>query len=66
LGYRIQFNDTIILAKKPGCMEHIIREAIQIELHSDNVKREEGFSLSKSWKPLIQALNDCRKASLGM
>jgi hypothetical protein len=29
-------------------MEHIIREAIEIQLHPDNVNREEGFSLNKS------------------
>jgi hypothetical protein len=39
--------DTSILAMKCRCMEHIIREAIQIELHPDNLNRE-GFSLSKS------------------
>jgi hypothetical protein len=40
----------------------IIREATQIEFHPDNINREEDFSLRKSWKPLIQTLNDCRKA----
>jgi hypothetical protein len=33
-----------------------------IELHPDNINRVEGFSLRKSWKPLIRTLNDCRKA----
>jgi len=32
-------------------MEHVIREAIEIELHPDNMNKEEGFSLSKAWKP---------------
>jgi hypothetical protein len=40
----------------------IIREATGIELHPNNMNREEGFSPSKFWKPLIQILNDCRKA----
>jgi hypothetical protein len=31
-------------------MEHVIREAIEIELHPDNMNKEEGFSLSKAWK----------------
>jgi hypothetical protein len=31
-------------------------EATDIKLHSDNMKMEEGFSLSKAWKPLLQTL----------
>jgi len=33
LGHHIQFIDTIILAKRFECMEHIIRKATKIELH---------------------------------
>jgi hypothetical protein len=29
-------------------MEHIIKEVREIELHPDNLNKEEGFSLSKS------------------
>jgi hypothetical protein len=38
------------MAKKSGCMERIIRKAIEIESHLDNRNREEAFSLSKLWK----------------
>jgi hypothetical protein len=31
-------------------------EAILIELHPNNMNREAGFCLSKSWKPLIYPL----------
>jgi hypothetical protein len=44
LSHGIQFQDTRILAMKTGCMEHIIREAIEIKLHPDNMSGEEGFS----------------------
>jgi hypothetical protein len=42
-------------------MECIIREATEIELHPDNMNREEGFSLSKLWKLLFQILKEWKK-----
>jgi hypothetical protein len=47
LGLHIQFYYTSILAKKSRCMEHIVRKAIEIELHFYNINRDEGFSQSK-------------------
>jgi hypothetical protein len=58
LGHHIQFLDASILAVKSRCMECIIREAIEIELHPDNMNREEGCPLSKSWKLLLQTLKE--------
>jgi hypothetical protein len=43
VGHCIHFYDTNILTKKFRCMECLVREATQIELHSDNMNREEGF-----------------------
>jgi hypothetical protein len=34
-------------------MDKVIREFTEIELHPNNMHRENGFSLSMSWKPLI-------------
>jgi hypothetical protein len=34
----------------------IIRKAIETELQLNNINREDGFSLSTSWKPLIRDL----------
>jgi hypothetical protein len=53
LGHHIQLHHTTILSTRPGYMNHIIREAIEIELHSNNMNKEDDFTLSKSWKPLI-------------
>jgi hypothetical protein len=35
----------------------MVREAIEIELHPYNIKREVGFYLCISWKQLICSLN---------
>jgi hypothetical protein len=37
-------------------MGHAVIEANEIELHHHNIKRDGGFCLSKSWKPLIGCL----------
>jgi hypothetical protein len=58
LGHHIHLHNTSILAKKSRYMDHIIREAIKTELHPNNINREYGFSLSKSWKPLIHDLRE--------
>jgi hypothetical protein len=42
-------------------MSHIIREVTEIELHPKIMNMEDGFCLSKSWKPLICSTNDRRK-----
>jgi hypothetical protein len=55
-GHSIQFHNASIFAMKTRYIDHIVREAIEIELHPYNINREGGFCLSKSWKPLIGSL----------
>jgi hypothetical protein len=43
-------------------MDHVITEVIKIELHPNNMNREDGFCLSRSWKLLIHSLSNCRKS----
>jgi hypothetical protein len=57
-------NDTSILAKKFRCMDRISREVIEIKPHPNSMNREDGFSLSKSWKPLIHALKEWKQVLL--
>jgi hypothetical protein len=45
LGYWIKFSDTEVLAKTMGCVDWLIKEAIEIQFRSRDVSREEGFSL---------------------
>jgi hypothetical protein len=62
LGHRMQLQNISILAKKSRCMDCIIREAIEIKIHPKNIKRENGLSLSWSWKPLIHDLRKWKQA----
>jgi hypothetical protein len=50
LGHRILLNR--------DCLK---REAKEIKLHPSSMTREEGFSLSRSWKPLIHSLKERKK-----
>jgi len=61
LGHYTQYHGTITLAKKFGRLEHIIMEAIEVELRPDSLSREEVFSLSLSYKPPIQSLKEKQK-----
>jgi hypothetical protein len=55
-GNHIQLQNTKILSTKSRYMDWLIKEATEIEQHLNNMNKEDGLCLSRSWKPLIHSL----------
>ena len=58
-GHSMKFSNIHRLAKVKGYIYTVVKEAIEIQLHLNNLNRENGFILGKTWQPLLlQPLNN--------
>ena len=55
----IRLQDTKILSTKTSYTDRLIRESIEIEMHSNNTNREGCFS--RSWQPPLHRLKNKRR-----
>jgi hypothetical protein len=50
-GCWIKFHEAEVLAKTSGIMDQLIKDPIEMELHPNNINREQWFKLRKHGNP---------------
>jgi hypothetical protein len=47
-----------VLSTKSGYLDRLIMEAIEVNLHPNNINKEDGLILSGAWKPIIRLVQE--------
>lgn len=61
LSHLFQLQNTTVLSTKHKHMNQTMREANEIDLHHNNIDRENGLPLNQSQKLPIHSLEACKK-----
>jgi hypothetical protein len=57
-NHKILVQEFEVLFTKSGYLDRLIMEAIEVNLHPNNINREDGLILSRAWKPIIRLLQE--------